>query len=477
MYVYPGLIDAHTNIAIPRKKPEVRRTQAGRTTPREPEPAFTPEKKAVDLIKADNKSLKKIVESGVTTALTVNPTGVFPGTSALINLRGETPGEMIVKPLVAQHITYAIRRGAYPSTLMGVVAFQRQTFLDLKHYIELKNISKITTRGWKRPDYDGKLEALIPVFENNFPVIINAMKENDIIRAVKLAREFNLNYIISGAVEGYRTVELLKREGKPVLLSLDFPEPMQVTGYSFALKVKPPEVEKKPSKEEEKKKEKEDKEFWDLIYGNAATLYQAGIKFAFCSAPKSKPEKLLENVRKTVEHGLPKDEALKALTVNPAKIFGVEEELGTIEEGKIANIIVCDKEIFDKKCKMRYVFVDGKKIEIVKKPEKKKKEETAKVDVSGEWDVEIETPDGIMSATLIINQSGNEFSGTFSSEMGDIELQNGKISGNEIEFVVTAGGIEATFSGTVKGNEINGTVDAGPMGTVTWKATKKPGSK
>jgi len=485
LYIYPGLIDAHTTLAIPKKKEGEEEQNGGQS--REPEPLFTPEKKAYELIQADDKGLKKVVESGITTALTVNPTGVFPGVSSLINLQGENTGEMVIKPVIAQHITGATGRNQYPSTLMAAVAFKEQTFLDLQHYLEMKRLSGITQRGWKRYEFNPSLEALEPVLKKSMPVVIDGMKENDIIRAVKLAEKFGLNYMISGAVEGYRTVELLRKEGKPVLLSLDFPKPEQVTGYSYALKVDLPEKEEKPSKEKakeeekgqdekKKKEEKEDQEFWDLIYGNAASLYEAGIKFAFCSYPEGKPEKLLENVKKTVENGLPEEEALKALTVNAAEIFGVKEQLGTIEIGKIANLVVSDGKLLEEKSKLKYVFVDGKKIEIEEK--KKKKEEAVEgevLDVSGTWEMEIVTPDGVMSATLSLKQSGNSLTGSWSSDMGYADLEDGHITGNEIEFRIYVGGIDAAFTGTVEDDEISGSVDAGPMGTASWKATKGPG--
>jgi len=157
----------------------------------------------------------------------------------------------------------------------------------------------------------------------------------------------------------------------------------------------------------------------------------------------------------------------------------VDEQLGTIEEGKIANILVCEGKLFDEKSKFKYVFVDGEKIEIEKKEKKERKEgeETGEITVSGTWEMSIDTPDMVISATLEINESEGTITGTWSSEMGEAEIENGKISGNEIEFRILVGGIEALFTGTVEGSEMSGTVDAGEMGTATWKASKEPGSE
>jgi hypothetical protein len=249
-------------------------------------------------------------------------------------------------------------------------------------------------------------------------------------------------------------------------------------------KKKPEKEKEKPEKKKEKEKEKEkvekEKKEEDPekaeIYANAGVLHEAGIKFAFTSGGLKKPADFVKNAAKAIEQGLPKDEALKAMTINPAEIFGVADQVGSIEEGKIANLFVTTVDLFDKKTKVKIVFVDGKKFEV--KEKKKKKDEEPTVDVTGTWDAAVKSPDGETAFTLVLKQSGSQVSGELKSEMGTASIEDGSVSGNSITFTVSMdiGGqnVEMSFSGTVEENTIEGTIDMGPMGTAEWEA-EKPG--
>ena len=252
MQVYPGLIDAHTSLALKQPKREQPAQPGSSTRGRSSETASTslnPEKLAADVLNPKDSKIEKVRNTGVTTVLTVPSSGIFIGQSALINLGGEKPEEMILKSPVALHLGYSGQRGKYPSTLMAVIAFQRQTFFDAQHHKLLRDRYSQQKRGWKRPTPDKSLEALIPVLERRMPIIISATEENEIKRALNLVKEFKLNYMLSGVNEAWRTVDLLKSEQKPVLLSLNFPKPESVTGYSFKLKVEGPSKEKPEKKE------------------------------------------------------------------------------------------------------------------------------------------------------------------------------------------------------------------------------------
>jgi len=490
MTVYPGLIDAHANIALPApKRAEPTESSEGRLSRNQPSQvstALNPEKMAADMLNPKDSKIEKIREIGVTTALTIADQGIFIGQSALINLAGEQPEDMILKSPVAMHFGYSRQRGVYPSTLMAVIAYQRQTFFDAQHHKLLWERYELQKRGWKRPVPNKSLEALIPVLDGKMPVIISANTENEIKRAMRLANEFNLNYMISGAVEGWRVLDLLKSIGKPVLVSIDFPKPESVIGYSYKLKVEGPSKEKeKPNvqknkekgKEKDKKKE-EDKDMAE-IYDNASALYRSGLKFAFASGGLKKPSDFLKNVAKTVEHGLPKEEALKALTIYPAQFFGVADQIGSIEDGKIANLVVATGDIFNEKTKIKYVFIDGKKFEFEIKEKEKTKEEETTIDVNGTWNLKVDSPDGVVNATLILRQSGSTLSGELKTDFGNASIEEGSISGNKMQFSVTLpiGGkpMELVFEGTVEGDSAEGIIDLGEMGIANWAGTK-PGN-
>ena len=475
MSVYPGLIDAHTSLALKQPKAtESTQDRSGAQTTQSGAAltSLSPEQLAENILNPKDSKIAKVRETGVTTVLTVPSRGIFIGQSALINLSGDKPEAMVLKSPIAMHMGYSGQRGVYPSTLMAVIAYQRQTFYDAQHHKFLWDRYSKQKRGWRRPVSNKSLDALIPVLKKQMPVIISANRENEIKRALRLANEFDFDYLISGATEGWRTIDLLTSLQKPVLLSLNFPKPENVTGYSFKLKV---EGTKKDKVKEKGKKEEDEKEMAEL-YANAGVLHKAGVKFGFTSGGLKKPADFIKNAAKTIKHGLPKQEALKALTIYPAEIFGVADQIGSIEDGKIANLVVATGCIFDDKTKIKYIFIDGKKYEIKIEEKKKKDEGEPKVDVTGTWDVTVDSPQGEIAVTLILKQTGSEVTGDMKSEFGAADVYDGSVSGNKIEFSVklpiAAEPVEIIFEGTVEENTIEGTIDLGPMGTVEWSATK-----
>jgi len=481
MWVYPGFIDSFTSLAIKKPKASQPSTGQGQRTTASPssQSILNPEKFAFDMLDPKDSKIEKIRNTGVTTVLTVPNQGIFRGHSAIINLTGNTPGEMVLKSQVASHLTYNRNRGGYPSTTMAVIAFQRQTFYDAIHHNNLWARYNKQNQGFRRPEMNKSLDALISVLNKKVPIIISANTENEIKRAIKFSKEFNLNYLISGVIEGWRVVDKLKSEMKPVLVSLNYPKPESVTGYSYKLKIEGPKKENEEKKKDEKKsKDKEKKIEPELaeIHANAGKLLKVGIKIAFTSEGIKKPEDYIKNVSKAIKQGLPKEEALKALTINPAQIFGIAKQVGSIEEGKIANLVISSGDIFEEKTKIKYVFVDGKKFEM-KEKKKSKSDEEAKVDVTGSWEAVVDSPEGEVSITLEFNQSGNDLTGQLISEMGEADIYDGSVNGNKIIFSVEVpiGGqpVELVFEGVVEEDDsIEGTIDLGPMGSASWTATK-----
>lgn len=507
MYVYPGLIDAHTSLALakPKKEGEGGQGQRQRSQTR---PSSVAKPKAdlikshmqvVDMLNPKDSKIGKFRELGITTALSVPDKGIFIGQSSLINLQGEVAEAMVLKSPVAQHLGYQTQSGSYPSTLFGVVAYQRQTLLDARHHKALWKQYKAYKQGIRRPLPNKSLDALIPVIDGKMPVIVHVNKVNEMKRALRLADEFGLNVILSGVTEGWKVADLLKARGKPVLVSLNYPKAKDVTDYVFKLKVEGPSKDKKAQKkapaedkekggdknsapdkkktsdtknQSDKKKEKKVDPELAEIYANAGALYKAGVKFALTSRGLTKESDIPKNVALAIKHGLPAEEALKAMTLYPAQILGVSEQLGSIEAGKIANLVVTSGPIFEEKTKIRYVFVDGQKTEIKAKKAAKK----ATVDVTGTWEMVVSTQMGEMTSTLTLKQEGEDVTGSFKSDMGEGEIKDGTISGNSISFTVTLSIMgqdrDLTYSGTVEGDSMEGTLDLGQMGSADWKATR-----
>ncbi|NIO49674.1 MAG: amidohydrolase family protein [Candidatus Aminicenantes bacterium] len=443
-FAYPGLIDAHTNSFLELPKEEPRRPGAASTAavdPQQKEKAQHPDLMALKLLKPKKTAVADLHKIGITTVLVAPERGIYAGQSVLLNVNGENAEPMVIKSPVALHVNFTTARGTYPSSLMGTMAFLRQSFLDTGHYSSHKSLFTKSPRGLKRPEHNPFLEALSPYAVKKSPIFFNCANLEDIKRALGLIKEFKLNGFLTGANEAWRVADLLTKHAKvPLLVSLNFKPPMT------SIYVNQGEELKKKAEEE-------------IYPANAANLYKKRLTFAFTSQGLKKSSDIPKNVQKAIKAGLPKEEALKAMTIIPAKFLGVSSFLGSLEPGKIANIILTSGEIFDEKTKVKRVFVDGISFEIKEPP---KGEQPAKVNIAGKWSVTVSSPMGEMESTMELEQEGNEISGSISSSMGKWEIRDGILSGNELALSITATimgeTMDMSFSGTAERDSIEGTI-------------------
>ena len=472
MTVYPGLIDAYSSYGIRPPSPP----QGGAGTPQipafaqgggDPTAGLLPEVTVNDLLSVNAETFDQQRNAGITAALTSPRDGVFRGRSAFINLGTESGEKLLLRSPLALSIGFGGARGSYPGSLMGVFAFLRQSFLDAKNYQELWDNYGKSPRGKARPTHNKSLEALLPVISGKMPVIFNVTSEREIRRAITLGEEFNLKYMLSGAGQSYLIPDLLKQKNATVLLSLGFPQ-------------KPANLDDPESESLRVLKDRAE------APKAAAALSKAGVKFAFTSGNLTKASDFISNAAKAVEAGLAKEEALKALTLYPAQIFGVSEQLGSIEQGKIANLIVTTGDLFNKDTKIKYTFVDGKQFE-VKFPETPKRPEgngrpgaapvAANLNAAGNWTLTINSPAGTMNSPLNIQVDKENVTGEIGSPSGNVSITNGKLNGNELSFTYSINfqgqQLNINAKGKVEGNSITGSMET--MGTsFDFTGVKKP---
>lgn len=482
MTVYPGLIDGYTNLGLTTSAPPQapagggggggRQAAAAAAAGGQPSPEARlgdPALAAADQVKPGT-SFEDPRSIGVTTALTSPRQGIFAGQSALINLAGEEASKLVLRAPVALTVQFTAGGGfggGYPGSLMGTVAYIRQSFYDAIRYRDEVDRYNRIKRGVNRPEHDKRLAALQPALRGELPVLFVANSDGDIRRALMIADEFKLKPIIEGAMYGYRVAEMLKVKGVPVILSVDFPRrPADL-----------PEDEDEPLRSLRQRAE---------TPKGAARLAQAGVKFAFTSG-SLRPQDFLVNVQKAVENGLSKDEALRALTVNAAEIFGAADQVGTIEVGKIANLVVASGDLLAKETKVRYVFIDGDQIEL-KKPDAPSSRggmggqrpggapRGPAIDPSGTWSLLVQSPHGDIDAQLTLSRDGEQIAGTLSSPMGNVPVKGGRVNGNQIRLTATLeiGGesVDAIISGTIEGESIRGTMVMGAMGSFEFTGTR-----
>ena len=184
------------------------------------------------------------------------------------------------------------------------------------------------------------------------------------------------------------------------------------------------------------------------------------MKFAFYSGALTAPKDMLKSAKRSIDAGLSTDAAIRAFTLTPAEIFGVSDRMGSIENGKIANLVVTDGDIFDEKTKIKFVFVDGHKFTI-REPEKPK--EPAKADLTGKWKLSYTTPDGPEESTadLVMAKDGS-LSGTISGTRGTFNIISGNLSGEKFTFTINipieGSPADAIFTGTFDGTSLKGSI-------------------
>ncbi|HJP94391.1 MAG TPA: amidohydrolase family protein [Pyrinomonadaceae bacterium] len=465
--VYPGLIDSYTNLGLPEPSPSPAGGGGGAAFflaapprpvggPNSTQPAgLQPEVMVEETIRSGGTEIESSRNIGITAALTVPRSGIWMGQSALINLAGDTPQQMIVRSPVAMHVGFTPLRGTYPGSLMGVFASLRQMMLDAQRYRDSMQIYDRAPRGIRRPEVDRSLAALIPVIEGRMPVVMLANSEREITRALDLGTEFKLRLIIAGGRESDRLTDRLVKQKVPVLLSLNLPR-----RTTAAI----PEADPEPLRVLRERVEAQQ---------TAGKLAKAGVRFAFESGSLTNMSDLMVNVGRAIENGLQPADALRAFTIWPAEILGVENQLGSIEVGKIANLTVTRGDLFDRNSRVAHVFIDGRPVDL--RPAAGGG--PSRISVSGQWTVNVNLGQGDTAITLNLQQEGDRLTGSIAGPLGSGEISNASItSAGEVRFTVTVNvqgqTKEATFNGRLENNQIRGSVTIVGAAPGTFTATR-----
>ncbi len=359
--VYPGLVDALSTVALPQslKQPEGRARGGGArggagddgSYSRGPEdrPGTFTWVSAADQLNAGDDAVATWRNAGFTTVVAAPERGFFPGQAWVINLAGDRPNDMVVATPVAVRVNFQSGPGfpGYPNSLMGAIAYVKQVFFDAAYYDRAWTRYAAGPTGMERPAYDRALEPLRLTLTARRPVLYPGNLDKEIRRALDIAAETNTAPVIYGAQEAYRTAPLLAQRGVPVLVNVDWPE-RPSDGDPDA---EPPLSTLR---------------FRDRAPTTPAELEKAGVAFAFYSGDAD-PAKVFVNVRKAIALGLPADVAVRAMTLAPARIYGVADRLGSLEVGKIANLVVTDGDLFGEKTTVKMVFVDGRKFDAARR--------------------------------------------------------------------------------------------------------------
>ena len=477
--VYPGFIDPYSDFGLSapaapagaRGGPPGGARQPGAPdagAPNSLHPAgLQPELNAIDLLKVSDATFTGPQSAGYTAALVAPTSGIFQGQAALIELTNDEPQRILLRSPVALDIGFRpARGGGYPGSLLGVFSSMRQMLLDAQHY-GAEQAAYAANPHMKRPAYDASLEALQPVLARKEPVIMRASTEREIERALDMAKEFNLRPIISGGAESDQVLDRLKAEHVPVLLSLDFPR----------RPVASPDADPEPIRTLRARVD---------APKAAGSLAAAGVEFAFDPSGITSWPDVLANARRTVDAGLSSDQAIRAMTLEPAQILGVSDKLGTIEPGKIANLSVTKGDALDRGSYVTRIFVDGRPTEIPAPAQPapgrggrggNAAAAPAAVTATGTWTITITLGGQDVPATLTLQQQGQNLTGSVQGSFGTSQVASGSCSATgDVQFStsgeVNGQTVEANFSGTVKGNSMQGNVSVNGMGDGTFIGTR-----
>jgi imidazolonepropionase-like amidohydrolase len=354
--VYPGLIDMGNASGLDIPSPSRGEPQTTEDVERAKHALLVrPQLRAAEYVNPAAQLLARVAAAGITTILATPAGDAIRGQSALVNtaLAADAPqigavaddrrAQLIVKSPVALHVSFAERPGggnAYPVSLMGVIAFVRQAFTDAQYQQVAQQHYERTKSKEARPLVDPALEALQPALAGRMPVAFEAESSRQILRALEMAKAFKLDPIVTNGREAVDVAGDVKSANARVILSLNYP----TKSVSLAPDADEP-LETLRARANAPK--------------TAGGLEKAGVLFAFSTSGLSDPKDFVKNASKAVQNGISKDTALKALTWNAASIAGATDRLGSLEVGKIANLLVTEGDLFDEKMTIKHVFVDG----------------------------------------------------------------------------------------------------------------------
>jgi imidazolonepropionase-like amidohydrolase len=352
--VYPGLIDLGTTTGL--DLPAVPRAENPQTTEDveriKADYLRRAQFRTADYVNPASPALARMAAAGITSVVATPSGDAIRGQSALVYtalpadepqigaVADERKGAMVIRTPVALHVTFSERPAggnAYPNSLMGVIAFVRQSFLDAQHYQQLD--------GAAPAPYQPALDAMQPALAGRLPVAFRGQSAREILRALDMAAQFKLNPVVTDGLEADQVAAELKAANARVIVSLNFPtrplmlapdadEPLR----TLRTRANAPKV--------------------------PAALQKAGVVFGFESAGLSDPKDFIKHAARTVQNGLSRDEALKALTLQAAAIAGASDRLGSLEVGKIANLLVTEGDLFDEKMTIKHVFVGGRPVNL-----------------------------------------------------------------------------------------------------------------
>ena len=325
-YIYPSFIDIFSDYGMP----EIKTAQPDDGSPQlftntkgayNWNQAIHAEFDAVKSFSADSKKAEELRKLGFGVVNAIMRDGVARGTSVLVALGDGKENDLIIKDKATAN--YSFNKGTstqdYPSSLMGSIALLRQTYLDAKWY----------TNGGYKKEFNISLEAWNKT--QSLPQIFDAGDKQNQLRADKIGDEFNVKYIIKGTGDEYQRINEIKAMNDALIVAVNFPEAYDVSDPYDALNISLFLMK-----------------HWEFAPTNPAAIEKAQIDFALTTSDLKEKSNFWKNIRKSIEHGLSEQAALKSLTQTPADLLKAGDVIGSLKKGMQANFIITSKNVFEK---------------------------------------------------------------------------------------------------------------------------------
>ena len=317
----------------------------GQTGPGAGLSTITPDFHIVDSLSPKTDTYESHRKEGFTTIALAPSNGIIRGQSALLSLKNDSPNQIVIKPHLFQHIAFdtrASKTDEFPKSLMGVISALRQAFADSQHYESTWKYYKTNSTSFKRPAYNQSLNSLKDALHGNQRTVIEPGSVLMVDKAIRLGKEFGIKPIIVASGQEWRRPNLI-----------------MATQAEFIVPLIIPKAPKMPSPTDWENVSLDMLRAWDWAPEVPKLLHNNGHTISLTLHGLKDKKEFRTNLAKAIERGLPKDEALAALTTTPAKLTKSIDQLGTIETGKLANLVIVNGDYFDPKNKIKGVWIEG----------------------------------------------------------------------------------------------------------------------
>ncbi|MCH7401193.1 amidohydrolase family protein [Belliella kenyensis] len=471
LFVYPGFIDGASSAGVSRPSDPERPANFDSSNPTDEQAGITPWRAVLDHHDKQNNAIGDWRKAGFTIAQLIPDGGMISGKAAIITY-GSGYSTNILAENTALMARFRGSRGVYPGTPLGVMAKFRDVYKNAELSARHTKLFA-SNNGLNRPEINKTYQAMYPVLDKNIPVIFEVSNDLETRRALRLQKELGFKLVLSGVTEVEHLISEIKASNAIILLSLSLPEDKTKS--------------KEDATEEYKARTTRVKEAYQQALKQASLLEKEGIKFGFATAG-SKSGDFMKNLQIMIENGLSENTALAALTIHNAENLGIQKFAGTLEKGKLANMVITTAPLFSKDAQVKHVIADGYLFDYETKSKKSATESsnTGNTSIAGEWEYTSDTPAGSSGGIMKIEGSGSNLkgiityddptgNGTAQADMKDIKVADNNLS---FSFNVSAGGmdIRVNVSGEIDGSQFSGQISLGEFGSFPMNASKKPTS-